>query len=418
MNQTQRSLEAGRFPVRASVGRWARGCVLGIVGITGTGVAVSSFAEPAQVAGTPAPHHSVERCRPGPWGDLQVLRIVTEAPTELAECFLKYDAGVWYLQNTSPESFQQFLKDNDVPEAVRKAIGDATNVDICGGIVVRPDDALVLSIPPESRAVIYKQLGTDPRNYLHTDPFRYDVRRLDEWLDGSGLPAKTVALVHKLVYRQGNTAMFVDIGPVFRTLTTDDEKLVLLKTLTRKPALLVQLRVDEKTDAKALLDYWGVGPNRRKDISPLINSLKKVPGGATLDAAHLLPRFPRKLLYSYPEPPREGADAPKPYDCHWSSLNFWNDPAQDKFTSAEEVFKALTTDYDKVADKTYRLGDVIMLMRPPASGIHSCVYVADDIVFTKNGASVASPWTLKRLSDVIAYYETQGAVEINVYRHK
>lgn len=359
-----------------------------------------------------------QACRPGPWGDLQTTRITTEAPADLAAAFLKFDAGVWHLRVTSVEDFSDLLREKNVPEAIRKQLLDSTRVDITGGIIVRPDDATLLNLPAEARAELYNVLSNDGRNYVHSDPFRYEAKRAGEWLSGSGLPDNALTMISQLMYHRGNTAMFADIAPVFRVLPSDKERIKLLQTLTRKPALLVKLKINETTDSKALEEYWGNGPNRRKDLSTLIDSLKKVPGGHTLDVAHLLPRFPRRVLYTYPEVPAEGPEAAPRYDCHWTSLNFWNDRPDDRFMDPKHVFKVLQTEYDVLKDKNYRLGDVLVLMKSQTLGIHSCVYVADDIVFTKNGASLASPWTLERLSDVVAYYEIQGPVEVMAYRRK
>ena len=71
--------------------------------------------------------------------------------------------------------------------------------------------------------------------------------------------------------------------------------------------MLVQLRVKPQTDVEALATYWGQG-RRSKDVRPLLQSLVRVPGGATIDIVHLLPPLPRALLYTYPLPSEKAAD--------------------------------------------------------------------------------------------------------------
>ena len=49
-------------------------------------------------------------------------------------------------------------------------------------------------------------------------------------------------------------------------------------------------------------------------------------------------------------------------------------------------------------------GDVLMLSLPDGSIVHSAVYLADDIVFTKNGDTSVHPWMLSRIPDMLAQY--------------
>ena len=44
------------------------------------------------------------------------------------------------------------------------------------------------------------------------------------------------------------------------------------------------------------------------------------------------------------------------------------------------------------------------LTKPGGEIVHSCVFIADEIAYTKNGASVLAPWALMTLSDVIEFY--------------
>ena len=67
---------------------------------------------------------------------------------------------------------------------------------------------------------------------------------------------------------------------------------------------------------------------------------------------------------------------------------------------------------------TPALGDIVMLLRPGGRGVHSCVYVADDIVFTKNGPSFSTPWQLARLESVIEFYSLIEPLEVRRYRRR
>ena len=60
----------------------------------------------------------------------------------------------------------------------------------------------------------------------------------------------------------------------------------------------------------------------------------------------------------------------------------------------------------------------MLLGDPNGDVIHSCVYIADNIVFTKNGSASSSPWILMDLEDVIAFYSSEKPLDIQRYRRK
>ena len=71
---------------------------------------------------------------------------------------------------------------------------------------------------------------------------------------------------------------------------------------------------------------------------------------------------------------------------------------------------ALTTlrrDY-YIVEGNYQLGDVIALLDAEGDLYHVVVYLADDLVFTKNGTSPLAPWTIMPLQRVKDYYRNQS----------
>ena len=64
------------------------------------------------------------------------------------------------------------------------------------------------------------------------------------------------------------------------------------------------------------------------------------------------------------------------------------------------------------------MGDVLVLSRADGEVIHSCVYLAADLVFTKNGQSHSVPWTITTLPDVQAFYPYEPELSIRVFRRK
>jgi len=221
-------------------------------------------------------------------------------------------------------------------------------------------------------------------------------------------------LVRHYLYRQGTSLAFADRNMVFPKLPDDEERRRLLKVLSRRAALRVRLSVTRDSDITALTSYWSIG-GRSKDIEPMLESLARLPGGTSIDIAHLLPRFVRIHLYTYPNPVMVPVAAP--LNCHWSSLNFFRSTFDDSFATVEGATKGFLENYYEIVG-TPRLGDILLFTLPSGGSIHSCVYVADDIVFTKNGISLSAPWILMSLEDVKAYYTSSTDLKIRVLRPK
>ena len=68
------------------------------------------------------------------------------------------------------------------------------------------------------------------------------------------------------------------------------------------------------------------------------------------------------------------------------------------------------------------MGDVMFLATPNDAVIHAAVYIADDIVFTKNGESYTQPWILMHMEDMMDTYAVKhphsGPLKTLVYRRK
>jgi hypothetical protein len=140
-----------------------------------------------------------------------------------------------------------------------------------------------------------------------------------------------------------------------------------------------------------------------------------MPEGDLVNVANLLPGFPRARYHTYPEP--VGLAINGPQDCHYSSFNFWNDVPDDQFLNSSLITETLLTAYDKI-EKPTQLGDLLLLVNDKESGIHSAIFIADDVFFTKNGSNIAVPWQFMRRADMIDYYATLGVSKTMAFRKK
>lgn len=360
------------------------------------------------------------RGKPGPWGVLESVRIAIEPPEEFTYIEPLYQTPPkWVFPGYNKIQLAAFLSSaglsrNQVTElAERTAYDTASNTS-----VVTPTPEFILEMPTEARARIYGALTASAENGLQRFPFTLWPEYVDERFEDSDLPPEIVADIKRMLYPFENILLFADVNVIMARPIPDDVKLRVVKTLARKNTLLVELVVNENSNPEKLADYWG-GGRRAKDIVPLLRSLRDVPGGAKIDISHLLPAFARRRIYTYPWTSTAAIDQRK--DCHWTAMNFFNPEPDDRFTDPEVAKREVTAKYFQVIKPT-KMGDLVLLMTSKAEVLHSSVYIADDIVFTKNGAIPTEPWRFMRIDDMKSYfsafYQTEGALNVVCFRRK
>jgi hypothetical protein len=350
----------------------------------------------------------------GPWGELEYTRIVIEPPEDYVPTeYIKPDALRWIFKGYSSEKLSALWQQAGLTPAQQQEIARTTK-SAADGIVIEPAVEFVVGLTPQARAVIYGALAEFPENRPQNEPYRLRTDAAQDWFEGSGLSPEILTFTKSLLYERKGTVFFSDDDVVLPRIDSRAERVRFIKTLSRKSTLLVSLVVRPDTDAEAIARYWGRG-RRSKDIEPLVQSLVRKPRGGSIDLVHLLPPFPRSLLYTYPLPSENPADAA--HDCHWTALNFFNDKPDERLANIDFVKQTLLTSYYPVAGEP-TMGDVIVLIRPDGVAVHSCIYLAADIVFTKNGAAYSVPWVFSTLDSVVAYYSLNTPLEIRRYRPK
>ena len=221
--------------------------------------------------------------------------------------------------------------------------------------------------------------------------------------------------MRKLTYPQAGNLCFADAA-TFAELATPDETKCLVKSLWRVSTFMMKLRVDPGTDVEALMKYWGTMGTGRA-YQPLLESMSRVPEGTAINLSYFLPPFARLRLYTYPNPRDTNIVQP---DCFWSAMNFFNTTPDNRFFDPEHIQKVLRSDYARLSGggEANRFGDVLLLLGKDNRALHMCVYLADGVVFTKNGANTQQPWVLMKLSEMLGDYETEKPFDIITYRRK
>jgi hypothetical protein len=259
------------------------------------------------------------------------------------------------------------------------------------GVVVMPAPDFVARIPPEIRARVYEVLLLSSENFPQAAAYRFFGRNKDQWLHE--VSPEFRALVDPLIYQAGNFMVFADIDLIRGRIGRGPELQMLIKRLLAQSTLMISLRVESDEELDELVEYWGRG-GRKTDIRPLLESVAETDAtGHMVDVIHLLPEMARRLLYRYPKVKLEDLQKPQLANCFWSALNFFNDQPDDSLLDPAVAVKRLSTDYYMVEDKL-QLGDIVAFSDRDHNVFHVAVYIASDIVFTKNGYYSLAPWTL------------------------
>jgi hypothetical protein len=359
--------------------------------------------------------------KPGPWGRLMYLPINLELPDEFVDFSLANNPPIrWVFHGFSKDKALAFLDTAGLSAAQGEVLRKAPWTDAAEGAAVTPGDELILGLSPAARSNIYRVLVEFPENIRQIDPICFRPEALEERLAQSELSPTSIALVRSLLYQYDKSLwLFADFEPALRKLPDDQERRRMVKTLSRKPTLLSRVVINSDTDVDALARYWGVD-GRRKDIEPLLKAMKRAGEDSSLSILCLLPSFARERLYNHPAAVVEETSLKK--DCFWTALNFFApDQTDDRLNDMEHVRAVIEKDYTKILSPS-QLGDVVFLAAQNDAIIHAAVYLADDVVFTKNGAAYVQPWILMRRQDMIdsyaVRYPSSGPLKTYYYRRK
>jgi len=362
---------------------------------------------------------SVFEANPGPWGRLLCAYIYLEAPQSLVESFpLPSPTPRWTFPSSELANLPGMFAKTGLSAALIETLLSKGRLVKDGSMIhLFPPLAELESISPETRATIYTELAKYPENEYQADPVLIIGTTIEEWYKSSKLRPEIIQKINKLSYARGETTAFSDIPALLNYAQSDAEARAIFKACTRTRNLMIRLKLDHTSNAEEIIKYWTFGVGiRRKDLEPLIQSIIELDGVDDLGIAHILPALTRKLLYTYP-----GLDMAKHGvmpDCHWTSLNFFNYEPHEYLLDARLATSQVLEQFTPV-EAPYQYGDVLFFLdNDTGDAFHSCVHLADNIVFTKNGRNILSPWVIMRLEDVKKIYLYKGNGHIQGFRRK
>lgn len=351
----------------------------------------------------------------GPWGQLEVRSVYLEPPEALLAVIAKPSTVTrWTFEQNTTAGVRAVLAKAGVPDTVvARLLSPVRLVESGNSIILLPEREDLVALSVEVRSALYLELAKSAANEYQRDPVFVLGGDVDDWLEDVPLTAEQRSLFRKLLWRRGNALVFSDVQALLSLAKGPQEVNAVFQAITRVRSLVIGLRLPLTVDRKAFIDYWTadqVGTPRLAFIRAV--TLRRAQ--QVIDVTHFLPSAFRLRVYSFPELDL-GLKGRFP-DCHWTSLNFFNQEPKDIYLDTRQAAEHLLKDYVAV-DAPYRYGDVLCFL-DDGEGLHTCVHIVDDIVLTKNGDSILAPWTLMRLRDVDEIYRRTPSTRIQAYRLK
>ena len=351
----------------------------------------------------------------GPWGQLEVRSVYLEPPESLLAVIAKPSAVTrWTFEQNTAGGVRAILTKAGVPGAVvARLLSPVRLVESGNNIILLPEREDLVALSMEVRSALYLELAKSAANEYQRDPVFVLGGDVDDWLEDVPLSSEQIALFRKLLWRRGSALVFSDVQALLSLAKGPEEVAGVFKTITRVRSLVVGLRLPLTVGRNSFIDYWTAGQVGTPRLA-FIRAVTQRRAQQVIDITHFLPSAFRLRVYSFPELDL-GLKGRFP-DCHWTSLNFFNQEPKDLYLDSRQAAEHLLKDYVAV-DAPYQYGDILCFL-DDGEGLHTCVHIVDDIVLTKNGDSILAPWTLMRIRDVDEIYRRTLNTRIQAYRLK
>ncbi|MFT5467981.1 MAG: hypothetical protein ACI8UO_003089 [Verrucomicrobiales bacterium] len=364
------------------------------------------------------------RLNPGPWGELEAQTLQLTPDRGWIEKNQDLEAEgetVWDFVAPSEAKLRALLGEVGFEAAAvqqllaseRTKIGPETNQG--RHYAIRPTPEMIESLTPANRSDLYNFIRASGANshFLHSATIENDDALA--WFNHFGVSKSVAELAAGLCYNRGRSIAFSDHIYVLSGVADREEKINFYQAIHQTSALSLRLRLTPESDVEALSRYWSE-PGKTESAQAKLRSLVPRTGERWLDIAHLFPRTLGSRLNTFRTNFDVNSSQP---DCRWTALNFFAEITSERHADVDENFDQILAEFYEPTLPPFRFGDVIAI-RDQESGIlaHTCVYVADDVVFTKNGRGASRPWILQRDSHLSRIYVMERPVRMAGFRLK
>jgi len=356
------------------------------------------------------PHDKSRSAHSGPWGELITREIELERPVEFLNAELPAGLPEWSFKGMKAAEVKSLLLRDGLPAAQAAALlAPGAVTEVADGTRVKPPADFLLNLCAATRGKLYPALAGLGVNTDLDYPYIFPGDTIDSIYNTPQLNPDDLALLKKLVYNNGAARQMSDYEFLLWKIPTPERRVAMAKVLSRQHAVFASLAIKPDTDIDKLLDYWRLSLNERNtDARPLLEALKALPEGGNLSLLYLLPKFARDRLYTFPMASLPGGPLP---DCHWTTFNFSSETPDNRFNDPAYPVQYISQNCHQI-DAPSRYGDILLLMNDAKELKHSAVYLADDLVFTKNGKNSMQPWMIMHIPDLLATYPTTPPMHV------
>ncbi len=377
----------------------------------------SALAAPSPAQETPPPTEAAQIVRStGPWGTIESYPITLEPPASHLWEALYDERSYWNFGSMDQASVRALLAelgftDETLSLVDRDGVWKPSN----SGLDLEINDAIIESLRPEDRAALTKWLRLNNEYHFSKVVINLEGGDFSSFENGKVSPA-TLDLVKRMAFKRRNVLSLMDRAYILRQLGGDaSEKEDFLRAAFATQSLIVSLVLDETTDLEAAVSYWSAGGLNR-EIESTLRGVLTTSGADRVDLVQILPPVPRRYLYGFTNLRDVGPNNTP--DCFWASVQFFHRKASARLLDAAIGQQHIAGDFEEVEGEP-RFGDLVCMFNDTdGSFLHSYVYIADDIVFTKNGASFARPFVLTRKSDMLSVYLDESTFHQRAFRRK
>ena len=367
-------------------------------------------------------HFKVRDLPFGPWGHLEYSGLILE-PSDYYLAFSpdlnSWRDGMktrWVFAAKTKEEVVSLLETIDLTGDQISALTDGDRLfpdEVIGSLAIEPSEEEIRALTAEQRTKLYPTLLPHDFTNPYFEAFALPPGGIrDIAILPSSLSEETIALIEELTYMKGSVPRFSDIILLFQRTASEEERRDILKFLAREVSLTVRLFLSDQSNLDELETYWGAG-GRNREVLPFLEAVVSTPGVDRIDIAHLLPPTPRKLIQTYPSSHGYVLPTSKP-DCFWTSVSFFSDSPSDRHL---DFTRPVIEDRFEVVPPPYRLGDLILITDGDTGDwIHACNFIAEDLVFTKNGRSTGRPWIFSTFEFVMQSYQKVENLEVTYLR--
>ncbi|MFO0625852.1 MAG: hypothetical protein U0325_09575 [Polyangiales bacterium] len=288
-------------------------------------------------------------------------------------------------------------------ETTRDAVLGVTACDV-DGCIAEPPDAVLASLTPAQRRGVYHAMRGFPQAMLLNAPFARPASRRPFW-DDPGLTPVMREVLRAGSFVDGDMRRFSDLTWPCHRVPDTAGRATLFRTRRARAALDATVRVRTSDELNRAVRGGGAPGRDAGGRARLLASMRD--GDAGVPLRDLLPPFARARLGTFP--PRDSR-----FDCFWSALNFFSPTGEGGALLDANAFDANLAGWARVPLDQLRFGDVLVFRSEAGSTEHAVVYVADDLVISKDGWTMHRAWELVPIAREQALY--YAAPRIEAYR--